>query len=159
MSREGEAPRLRPGQARARADFLRWLVVGMVAFFGVGTLMRNGLPLLATPQARAELGPIPFPLFVFDFTMGWLYLAEAAAISWRWRWAHPAAWLIAVAHALSASVLWLWYFAGHDVAREALFSGLVREGFWVLIALWLWQAVAPPRASTPPGPPTAPPAG
>ena len=130
-------------EARAGARFLRRLVVGMALFFGLGTLVRNGAPLLATAAARAELGAIPYPLFWFEFVMGWLYLAEGTAIGLRWRWAHPGAWALAVVHSGSASVLWLWHFAGHPVAGEALLTELLREGFWVLIALYLWRGVAP----------------
>ncbi len=136
-------------ETRARARFLRRLVVGMAVFFGLGTLVRNGLPLLATDAARAELGPIPYPLFGFEFVMGWLYLAEGAAIGLGWRWAQAGAWALALLHSGSASVLWLWHFAGHAVAGEALLTELLREGFWVLIALYLWRAVAPAGPGAP----------
>ncbi|HKI97516.1 MAG TPA: hypothetical protein VKB51_03475 [bacterium] len=129
--------------ARRRAFFLRRLTAAMVVLFGLGTVITNGLPLLATDAARAELGHIPYPLFWFEFAMGWLYLSEGVAIAWRARWALPFAWLLAVIHSGSASGLWLWYLAGHQVEVRTLVMELFREGFWVLIALYLWRGSPP----------------
>lgn len=136
----------RATDARERARFLRRLVVGMVVFFGLGTIASNTLSLLATDAARAEMGAIPYPLFWFELAMGWLYLGQGIGIGLRKRWAMPGAWGLAVVHALSAAALWLWYFAGHPVAQGTLVMELLREGFWVLMGLYLWQVVAPPPA-------------
>jgi hypothetical protein len=129
-------------QARQRALFLRRVTAAMAALFGLGTVITNGLPLIATEAARATLGRIPYPLYWFEFAMGWLYLGESAGIAWRARWAPPLAWTLAVIHSGSASVLWLWYFAGHPVELRTLVMELLREGFWVLIALYLWRGAA-----------------
>ena len=134
----------RATEARERARFLRRLVVGMVVFFGLGTIVSNGLSLLATDTARQELGAIPYPLFWFELAMGVLYLAESVGIGLRKRCAVGGAWGIAVVHALSASALWLWYLAGNPVASGTLMVELAREGFWVLVGLYLWRSIAPP---------------
>lgn len=127
--------------ARSITVFLRRLLVFMVAMFGVGTLFSNGtMAFLATPEGRAQIGPIPYPMFLFDFLMGWLYLAEAYGIGWRRRWAHVFAWTLAVLHSFAASGLWLWYLSGHPVRGSALVLVLAREGFWVLIGLYLWRS-------------------
>jgi hypothetical protein len=134
-----------PGDAaRERSRFLRRLVVGMVVFFGLGTIVSNVLSLLATESARASLGPIPYPLFWFELALGWAYLGLGFGIAWRKRWALRGAWGVAVVHAVSATLLWLWYFAGHPIARATLVMELLREGFWVLMGLYLWHTVAPP---------------
>lgn len=129
----------RATQARERSRFLRRLVVAMVVFFGLGTVITNGLPLIATGAARAELGAIPYPLFWYLFAMGWAYLAEGIGIARRRGWALPVAWTFAVAHSFSASALWLWFFAGHAVEHGTLVMELLREGFWVLIGFYLWK--------------------
>ncbi len=125
---------------RIAARFLRRLVVAMVLFFGLGTVLTNGLPLLATPEARAELGDIPYALFWFDFLVGWLYLGQGVAVALRRRGAMPFAWALAVLHSFSATAVWLWFFAGHPVEHGTLGMVLMREGFWVCIGLYLWRA-------------------
>jgi hypothetical protein len=134
-------------QNRATARFLLRLAAGMAFFFGLGTVITNGLALLATEQARAELGAIPYPLFWFDFAMGWFYLGAGWGIGFRRAWAHPLTWSLAVLHSLSASGVWLWYFAGHPVAQGTLLMVLLREGFWVMIGLYLWRGLAPAAPS------------
>lgn len=129
----------RPAPTRESSRFLRRLVVAMAAFFGIGTIVPNGLALLATDAARAELGAIPYPLYWFHFAMGWAYVVASVGIARRARWGPSLAWGLAVTHALSASVLWLWFFAGNPVEHGTLAMELGREGFWVLIGLYLWN--------------------
>jgi hypothetical protein len=128
---------------REALRFLRVLVAGAVLVFGMGTAGSNLLPLLASEAARAGLGAIPYPLFWFHLGMGCLYLAAGMGIGRQRRWAPPMAWALAALHALSASVLWLWFFAGHPVEPRVLIMELLREGFWVLIGLYLWRAALP----------------
>ncbi len=125
------------------ARLARWVVVATIAAFGLVTVNLNGLlPLLATAEARAELGAIPYPVFWFLFLMGWAYLAAAWGLGRRRRWALELSWTLAVLHALSATVLWLMFFAGSPVEQGLRIMELVREGFWVCIGLYLWQARA-----------------
>lgn len=145
MARRNAAPERHEGMPRPAEAFLRRLTAGVVALFGLGTVLSNGAMLfLVTPEGRAQVGPIPLPLLWFDFLAGWAYLAATWGIALRRPWVLPLAWALAIAHALAASGVWLWFFAGHPVNGSTLGLVLAREAFWVLIGLYLLRE--PPAA-------------
>lgn len=120
----------------------------MVVFFGLGTLVTNLLPLLATDEARAELGHIPYALFWYLTLMALGYLATGLMIALRRAGALDMAWSLAILHSVSASLLWMWFFWGNPVEQATLIMELLREGFWVLIGIYLWKypgALRPPK--------------
>jgi len=117
------------------ARFYRRLIAGMSALFGAGTLFFNTVALLAPPEVRHPGDPVA--LLAFDAAMGVLYLAIAWGVGWDRDWAVRWVWIVATLHAVSASAAAFGYVGEMGVSGIALTGALVREGFWVLIGLYL----------------------
>lgn len=124
------------------ARFNRRLIAGTVTVFGVGTTISNLVALFVPHGVPIERAPAAF--LTFDALMGLGYLAAAWGIGLERRWSLPWVWTLAVLHALAAALLaTLWVGGGAlpeaAVPASALWVALGREGFWVLIGLYVWK--------------------
>ena len=119
------------------------LLATATGLFGLVTMTSNGMALLAKPEYRATLGDIPYRVFWFDLWAGALYVVTAWGFGMRFRWGLYAAWLLAVLHAGGATVLWLLHFTGTSIEMGTLITSLLREGYWVLVGLYLAHLWAP----------------
>lgn len=127
------------------AILLRRITAAVCFIFGAGTFISNALILLIVSEAGKEaLGDVPEPLYWFQATVAVLYMVAAVGIYNGREGAQTLAWLIAVLHALAAAAVWWWHFFGAPVDGGTLFMVLVREGFWVAIAFYLYSVYGPP---------------
>src|SRR5689334_11110048 len=116
------------------ARFYRRLIAGMSVLFGAGSLFTNIATLLAPPEARLPGDPVA--LLGFHAAMGALYLVIAWGVGWDRVWAARLIWIVAILHALAASIAAVAYVLDADIRGSAVMGAMLREGFWVLIGVY-----------------------